>query len=155
MDESDDVKNFVLEEKFQLDYQITEWNEEYNMDQVLYFQNVPVNRLKIICWIPCRVKQYNNIGTNKIKTQSTSPENIKMKNQNYKIARKTLQLDCSVLGPYFMPFPNLIKKSTLKILKTVQYSFFVLIITKYSNNHCHTTQFSVTKLLQTVWIVES
>lgn len=76
-----------------MDNQITESMEERNMDLVLYFESVPVNRLKIICWIPCRIKQYNNIGTNKIKTQSTSPENIKMKNQNYMIVKKTLQLD--------------------------------------------------------------
>lgn len=120
MDESDYVKNFLLQEKFQLDNQITEWKEEHNMDQILYFDSVPVNRLKIICWIPCRIKQYNNIGTNKIKTQSTSPKNIKMKKQNYMIVRKTLKLDCSVLGPYWHTLPQHKKKNTLKILKTVQ-----------------------------------
>lgn len=29
---------------------------------------VPVNSLKIICWIPCWIKQYDNIRTNKIES---------------------------------------------------------------------------------------
>lgn len=52
--------------------------EEKNTDQVMHFENIPVNSLKIICWVPRWIKQYNNIGTNKIKPQSTSPSNIKM-----------------------------------------------------------------------------
>lgn len=112
------------------------------MDQVLYFESVPVNSLKIICWIPCRIKQYNNIGTNKIKTQSTSPKNIKMRNQNYMIVRKkpATRWFCirSVLA-YPSPIKN--KKDTEN--SAVQFCVTVVLITiKYSNNHCHKRQFS-------------
>lgn len=69
----------------------------------MHFENIPVNSLKIICWVPCRIKQYYNIRTHKIKTQSTSPKTIKQKKQNwqnYVIARTTLFFPPNVLGPY-------------------------------------------------------
>lgn len=78
MDKSDYINNFFPEEILVgQSYYRFKAKKDYNMDQGLCFESVPVNSLKIICWVPCRIKQYNNIGTNKIKTQSTSPKNEK------------------------------------------------------------------------------
>lgn len=66
------------------------------MDRGLCFESVPVNSLKIICWVPRRIKQYNNIGTNKIKTQSTSPKNEKQEQQK----KQNLKNIFCVLGLY-------------------------------------------------------
>lgn len=99
------------------------------MYQGLYFESIPVNSLKIIRWVPCRIKQYNNIGTNKIKTQSTSPKNIKMKKWNYFLGGKPGVFSQCIRSMLAHPTPTskIKKKGTGEVLKIVGYSFVLLL----------------------------
>lgn len=66
----------------------------------MYFEYVPVNGLKIICGVPRGVKEYDNIRTNKIKTQSTSPKNEKTELFDSKKSKTRFCLFPIILGPH-------------------------------------------------------
>lgn len=42
-----------------------------------FHNNLPVNSLKVIGWVPCGVEKHNHIGSYKVKAKATCPEIIK------------------------------------------------------------------------------
>lgn len=51
----------------------------FNLLHILndFHNKLPVNSLKVIGWVPRGVKKHNHIGSDKVKTKTTSPDRTK------------------------------------------------------------------------------
>lgn len=73
------VPKFVLQRRKKIFHADKDTLFDFNLLHILndFHNKLPVNSLKVIGWVPRGVKQHNHIGSDKVKTKTTSPDRTK------------------------------------------------------------------------------